>query len=180
LEYLTHSSLIPTFHEEVLETLVRHAKQADMTLPLAYYHTMQPTLKSCRAVESLFLAIAQASVVEAFYFARGQADIPRRQMFETLIASVLSSPAGERTAKRATELVNLPFTQEEERWFEVYLTVGDGKGLKRANDTLMIWKIGTCRFKEALSVSISGGKPVNTLSWEAIVSGLQEGLGSRS
>jgi hypothetical protein len=151
-----------------------------MTLPLAYYHTVQPALKGCRAVESLFSAIAQASVVEAFYFARAQADIPRRKMFETLIASVLNSPAGDRTANRAAELVNLPFTQEEEDWFEFFLTVGDGKGLKRANDTLMIWKIGTCRFKEALSVSISGGKPINSLSWETIASGLQEGLGSRS
>jgi hypothetical protein len=101
-------------------------------------------------------------------------------MFEMLIASVLHSPAGDRTANRAAELVNLPFTQEEEDWFEEYLTLGNGKGLKRANDTLMIWKIGTGRFKDALSVSITGGKPVNGLSWETIVSGLQEGLGPRS
>jgi hypothetical protein len=150
-----------------------------MSLPLAFYHTVQPTLKSRQAVESLFSAIAQTSVVEAFYFARGQADIPRRQMFEALISSVLSSPACDITANRAAELVSLPFTQEEEDWFEGYLTTGDGKGLKRANDTLMMWKISSGRFKDALSGSITGGNVTHNLSWETIMSGLHEGLGPR-
>lgn len=99
-------------------------------------------------------------------------------MFEMLISIVLHSPASEKTAARATELVNLPLTQEEEDWFESYLTKGEGRALKRARDTLIMRRIGTARFSEALSLDFEG-QATGGLSWKMMQDALQEGLGPR-
>jgi hypothetical protein len=159
--------------------LIRHSKHDDFTLPLAYYYTIQPAIQSSGAIESLFLAIARTSVIEGFYFSRAQTDVAHQKLFEMLISLVLHNPAGEKTAARATELVNLPFTQEEEGWFEYYLTKGEGRGLKRARDTLMMRRIGSGRFSEALSLNFEGGRTSGGLSWAMMQDALQEGLGPR-
>jgi hypothetical protein len=109
LQYLTHPSLIPTFPDDILEVLVRHAKN-DLTLSLAYYHTVQPALTSTQALESLFSAIARTSVTEGFYFSRGQPEYAQRHMFEMLIALVLNNSPQTTIADRSVELVNLPLT----------------------------------------------------------------------
>ncbi len=96
-----------------------------------------------------------------------------------LITMAIHGPAGEKLAARGIELVNLPFTQEEESWFEEYLTKGEGRGLKRAKDTLMMRRIGTGKFTEALALDFGGGKTSGGLSWEMMQDGLQEGLGPR-
>jgi hypothetical protein len=179
VQYLTHPSLIPTYSDEVLEALVKHSKLDDFKLPLAYYYTVQPTIQAPRAIESLFLAIARTSVTEGFYFSRVQADVARRKIFEMLISLVLHGPPGEKTAARGVELVNLPLDQEEEGWFEFFLTKGDGRGLKRARDTLMMRRIGTGKFSEALSLDFDGGKTSGGLSWAMMQDALQEGLGPR-
>jgi hypothetical protein len=179
VQYLTHPSLIPTYPDEVLEALIQHSKHDDFTLPLAYYYTIQPTIQAPRAIESLYLAIARTSVTEAFYFSRVQADVARRKAFELLISLVLHSPPGEKTASRGVELVNLPLDQEEEVWFEFFLTKGEGRGLKRARDTLMMRRIGTGKFSEALSLDFDGGKTSGGLSWAMMQDALQEGLGPR-
>jgi hypothetical protein len=179
VQYLTHPSLIPTYPDEVLEALIRHAKHDDYTLPLAYYYTVQPTIQAPRAIESLYFAIAKTSVTEAFYFSRVQADVARQKMFEMLISLVLQSPPGEKTAARGVELVNLPLDREEEDWFESFLNKGEGRGLKRARDTLMMRRIGTGKFSEALSLDFDRGKTSGGLSWAMIQDALQEGLGPR-
>jgi len=155
LQYLTYPSLIPTFPDEILETLVQHAKHDDMTLPLAYYHTVQPTLTSSNATESLFTAIARASITEAFYFSRGQAENAQKHMFELLIFV------------------------EEESWFEDYLTTGDGRTLRKAKDTLLMRKIGTGRFTEAVLVEGTSSRAVGGLSWDMMQNAVQNGLGKR-
>jgi len=136
LQYLTHPSLLPTFHEEILHTLIHYSNPDDFTLALAYYHTVQPTITNSLTLESLFAGIARTSVIEAFYFLRGQPDIARYKMFESLISIVLQTPASEKAAARGVELVNLPFNPEEEAWFEQFLTVGAGRGFRRAKDTM--------------------------------------------
>lgn len=179
LQYLTYPSLIPTFPEEILEVLVHHAKLDDMTLPLAYYYTVQPALTSPIALENLFSAIARTSVTEAFYFSRGQADNSRRHMFQLLISAVLQDLASENVAERGVELVNLPLDREEEIWFRDYLTYGEGRNLRRASDTLMMRKIGAASFTEALSVQGISSKRIGGLSWGMMKDGIQDGLGSR-
>lgn len=179
MQYLTHPSLRPEYQEDIFETLVRQCQNDDLTLALAYYHTVQPTIKSPRVVESLFSALARTSVVEAFYFSRVQADVTRRRMFEMLVTMAIHGPRGEKLAARGSELVNLPFTQEEESWFEQYLTQGEGSKLKGAKDTLLMRRIGTGKFTEALALDFGGGKMSGGLSWELMQDGLQDGLGPR-
>jgi hypothetical protein len=169
--------LIPTFHEEILETLVDHS--SNMTLPLAYFHSVQPTITSEDALRKLFSAIAKTSVTEAFFFSRGQADGYRQDMLQSLISFIVREPVSENAAARATELVNLPFSKEEEEWFQDYLIHGDVNRSKKARDIVMMRRIGTGKFAEALEVDCSGTRTVNGLNWEMMQEGIKEGLGPR-
>lgn len=179
LQYLTHPSLIPTFQEEILEALVRAASSADYSIPLAYYYTVQPTITSARTLDSLLMIIAETSVSEAFFFARSQAETTHQIMFESLVSHVLSHSSNEHSAQRAVELVNLPFSQTEEAWFEDYLITGGGRQYKKAKDTIMIRRIATGRYSEAHALGGMDGKSVNGLNWEKLRMGLRNGLGPR-
>lgn len=175
MPYLTHPSLTPTYPEAILEALVRHSKNQDYSLPLAYYHTVQPALTSAPAIESLFTALARTSVTDAFYFLRTQPEYVQRHMLEVLIAVVhQGSPA-----EAAVQLVNLPFTAEEEEWFEEYLLQGDGHTLKHANDALMMRRIGTGNFAGSLSVKHRITKNIDGLDWAKLSQALKDGMGSR-
>lgn len=100
-------------------------------------------------------------------------------MFEMLISLILHRPSGEKTAACGVELVNLPLDQEEEGWFEFFLTKGEGRGLKRARDTLMMRRIGTGKFSQAISPDFDGGKTSDGLSWAMMQHALRQGLGPR-
>lgn len=159
--------------------LVRHAKDNDLSLPLAYYHTVQPTLTNSQALEGLFSAMARTSVTEAFYFSRGQPEHGRRHMFEMLVSLVLNNSTKETIADRSIELVNLPLTQEEEEWFEYYLQQGEGRSSRKAKDTLMMRRIGTGKFTESLSVRQMNGRSMGGLDWHTITEAVHDGLGPR-
>lgn len=181
LEFLTEPSLLPTFAEEILLTLARHAPDNDPSLALAYYHTISPVLTSLRPLEALFFVMCQASVTEAFYFSRRQAESTQKQLLEQLISYVLSYTRGEDRAAKSLELVNLPFSQQEEDWFEEYLGAGEGKMLHGAKDTVTMRRIGTGRFREALAdVNGPNGRKIDGVNWEALRLGLAAGLASRS
>lgn len=77
------------------------------------------------------------------------------------------------------ELVGLPLDDEEEGWFEEYLAAGEGSGLKRAGDTLMMRKIVTGRYVEALDCEVGPDEGVHGMSWESVRDGLEKGLGPR-
>ncbi|KAL3426148.1 hypothetical protein PVAG01_02939 [Phlyctema vagabunda] len=178
LQYLSHPSLIPTFADEILEVLVRHAKHGDQ-LALAYYYTTQPTLSGTQALESLFSSIAETSVTEAYYFTRSQPEHARRHMFDILIALVLNNSTSRTIADRSLELVNLPFSAEEDEWFEDYLVRGEGRLLKKGKDTLMMRRIGTGRFTESLAVKGLSGREIAGMDWNTVLEGIQHGLGPR-
>ncbi|KFX94520.1 hypothetical protein O988_06254 [Pseudogymnoascus sp. VKM F-3808] len=179
LQNLTHPSLIPTFQEEILEVLVKNSPADDMRLPLAYYHTVLPALISTPALDSLFLAIARTSVTEAFFFLRGQSELDQNRMFEALLRFMTQEPLGERTAARGIELANLPFNKEEEALFEQVLTGMGGRTAARARDLVMLRRIGTGKFNEALDVDCNRSKTVGGLNWESLQEGIREGLGPR-
>ena len=178
LENLTHPSLIPTFQEEILETLVKHSPGEDMSLALAYYHTVQPVLSEA-AIDVLFTAIVRTSVTEAFYFLRGQPSPQSEAMFEKFLSIVIHEPLGTNSAIRGTELINLPFSAEEEQKFEDYLISGAGKRVQRSRDFVMMRRIAMGRFSEALNVNAEGGKAVGGLNWERLQGGIKDGLGGR-
>lgn len=171
--------MIPTFPDDILEVLVRHAKNDDLTLPLAYYHTVQPALTSTQALESLYSAIARTSVTEAFYFCRGQQEYAQRHMFEMLISLVLNNSSKDTAADRSMELVNLPFTAEEEGWFEEYLSNGEGRTIPKASDTLMMRKLGTGRFAESLAVEGTSTRAIGGMNWKTLLLAVEDGLGRR-
>ncbi|KAK6213112.1 hypothetical protein QIS74_09114 [Colletotrichum tabaci] len=174
LEYIAHPSLTTDFADEIMTALVRRAPDGDYTLPLSYFHTVQPILKTSAAMELLFDAMARTSVTEALYFSRTHADAVRAQLFRQLISTVIGAPANEETAARATELVGLPFDATEETWFEEYLAEGDGKKLKRARDTLLMRKLVTGRLSEAVKDKNLGGR------WGVVLEGVKSGLGGRA
>lgn len=162
-----------------MEVLIRQAKDEDFSMALAYYHTALPNITSLPAIDNLFLAIAKTSVVEAFYFSRAQTEYVHRHLLEALVASVLQASKGESKATKGAALVNLPFTDEEERWFEVFLLEGSGKDLSAARDTVMMRRIATGRFTEVLHSGRTSKKTGDGLSWNAMQDGIQHGLGSR-
>lgn len=77
------------------------------------------------------------------------------------------------------ELVNLPFSDDEEEWFEEYLEDGESRSLKRAPDTLMMRKIGIGKFGEALKINGTYNKTLDGLNWDSIQDALLDGLGPR-
>lgn len=84
-------------------------------------------------------------MTETFFFARRQGEPNHRKLFEILVASVLEGKEGENRARRSVELIHLPFTKDEEAWFEAYLDDGRGKNLSGAADTLEMRKMVTGR-----------------------------------
>ncbi|KAK2628969.1 hypothetical protein QTJ16_002072 [Diplocarpon rosae] len=178
LQYLTHPSLIPTFADEILEVLVRKSR-GNLTLALAYYHTVQPTLTSGAAIECLFSALAKTSVTEAFYFSRGQPQYAQRRMFELLISLVLNNSSKDTIADRSVELVSLPLTTEEDEWLEDYVLRGEGRLLKKSKDTLMMRRIGVGNFTESLSMRGISNRGIGGLDWETLSEGIRDGLGPR-
>jgi hypothetical protein len=149
-------------------------------LALAYYHTVQPSLKQQSAIQCLFRAISESSVTEAFFFSRGQPEHTRRHLFEFLISLVINNSSTKTIADRSIELINLPFSEEEATWFEEYLAHGDGRGLSKSKDTLLMWKIGTGKFTESLDVKVSSGRAIGGLDWRGLQEAIKDGLGPRA
>lgn len=180
MQYLTHPSLVPTLEDDILAKLVTFTNAEDLSLPLAYYHTVQPSLKTPKAIKNLFVAIVTSSVTQAFYFSRSQPENLHKQLFETLIAEVFEGYQDpEKIGERSVELVNLPFTVEEEEWFEEFLTKGEGRKLQGAADTVMMRRIGTGRFEEALKVHGRNSQTLDGMSWDHIVNTMENGLRPR-
>ncbi|KAI0398000.1 nuclear pore complex assembly-domain-containing protein [Xylariaceae sp. FL0594] len=170
LEHLTHPSLISDFADDIITVLVRHAKDDDYTLPLAYYHTVQPNINDSSALQLLFEAIARSNVLEAFEFSRSHAEYMRRPLFQQLVSVVLKSGPDEETAKRAFELTSLPFDADEETWFREYLESGQGKGLAAAKDTLVMRSIAT---GQAITSGENG-------TWAVLLESFKAGNGGRA
>ncbi|KAL1900494.1 hypothetical protein Sste5346_002215 [Sporothrix stenoceras] len=185
LEYLAHPSLLPEFADNIVTVLVRHAENNDYSLALAYYATVQPVLKTQEAVELLFEALSRTDVSEAFYYTRTLAGPARQQLFEQLVGSVLkdagaggassssnnSGGGNLDVAGRSAELISLPLDAQEETWLRAYLTVGDGRKLKRAKDTMIMKKIVSG------DVDLSEGSKSLTGPWGIVLQGFRHETG---
>ncbi|KAI0148953.1 nuclear pore complex assembly-domain-containing protein [Pestalotiopsis sp. NC0098] len=172
LEYLTHPSLTPEFADDIVTVLSRQAsKDGDYTLPLAYWHTVQPVLKDETAVRLLFDAMIQGNVGEALRFSRTKPEAQREGLFKRLIIGVLDSGHGDEAADRAGELASLSFDEREDEWFCQCLEGGEGKRLKIARDTLLMRRIAL-------------GEPVSTTgekgTWGVVMEAFKVGSGGRT
>lgn len=154
LEHLAHPSLPAEFADDIITVLVRHAEADDYSLPLAYYHTAQPVLQTAAALELLFGALARTSVTEALYFSRAYPEHARQQLFEKLVASVLDHP--EALGARGKELVSLPLTGAEEKWFHEYIAAGEGRKSKNAKPVAHMRQLVTGRQRDVVP---GGGLP---------------------
>ncbi|KAI1207900.1 nuclear pore complex assembly-domain-containing protein [Annulohypoxylon truncatum] len=170
LQYLTHPSLQPDFVDDIITVLVRHAKNGDYSLPLAYYHTVQPIIQSSAALELLFDSLARSSVVDAFQFSRSHAEFMRRQLFQRLVISVLESARNDGAAEKALDLTSLPFDAQEEQWFKECLDGSEGKRLAVAKDTLLMRRIATGQTGYAGEAG----------TWAVVLEGVKTGSGGRA
>ncbi|OAX85476.1 hypothetical protein ACJ72_00155 [Emergomyces africanus] len=196
LEYLTQPSLLPTFPDEILYVLATHPKQQkqqqnssgendDDSLATAYYLTVSPPLASPKALNAYFALLCRTHITEAFYFTRKQpSPTSHRDLLEQLILFVLSTTKpGEARAKRAMELINLPFNAEEENWFEECLLTGKARNLPGAKDTVMMRRVATGRLQDLNSGDLEtlGGRKIEGLNWDDLRKNLRassSGFGS--
>ncbi|KAF2237487.1 hypothetical protein EV356DRAFT_574268 [Viridothelium virens] len=180
LDDLTDPSCIPTFPDEILDTLLRHTPTHEQDLALVYYHTVSPPLANEIIRDSFFKHLAKLSITEAYIFSRQQSDPTHRHLFELLITSALKEEIGEARAARCVELVNLPFDREEEDWFEEHLIDGNGKSLHGAKDTVMVRRIAMGKMKDALKEGEQlSGRNMNGVTWNTVKNGINAGLGTR-
>ncbi|OJD23919.1 hypothetical protein ACJ73_04728 [Blastomyces percursus] len=189
LEYLTEPSLLPTFPDEILYTLATHSKQKqqqqqqhrnenhDDSLATAYYLTVSPPLATPKALNAYFALLCRTHITESFYFARKTpSPSSHRDLLEQLIIFVLSTTKlGETRAKRAMELINLPFSAEEERWFEDCLLTGKARHLPGAKDTVMMRRVATGRLQDlnAGGLEALGGRKIEGLNWDDLKKNLR-------
>ena len=181
LDFLTEPSLIPTFPDEILETLLKHTRSHEQDLALAYYHTVSPPLANEKIRDLFFEHLAKISITETYTFAREQGDPIHRVLFEMLISVALTNETGEARATRCVELVNLPFDEEEEEWFEEHLTNGKGRSLHGARDTIMVRRIAMGKMTDALKEGEHlSGRRMNGVNWDMVKSGLKAGVSVRT
>ncbi|PHH83058.1 hypothetical protein CDD82_3716 [Ophiocordyceps australis] len=169
LEYIAHPSLNPDFSDEIITVLAQHAPKGQETLALSYFYAVRPVLHSSLALELLFDSMTLASTVEALVFSRSQPQHTREQLFQRWLRFIVGGTTGHRSGTCGQELAFIPFDSTEEAWFEQYLSVGPGRGLKRAKDTLLMRKIAADRYAEVAKLRAVG-------PWTAVVEGIKHGI----
>jgi len=179
-EYLSHPSLLPTFADDILECLLKHARSGeDEKLALAYFHNVRPPMERKEVRDRFVGYMAERSVVEAFYFVRTRPEDERRGLLEVVVSSALHAFSGEWRVARGTELVELPLDEDEEEWIEKFLTEGKGRSLHGARDTIMARRIATGRYREALHDGAVKGRRYDDVTWDVVKDELSKGLGDR-
>ncbi|PHH54888.1 Protein ELYS [Ceratocystis fimbriata CBS 114723] len=176
LEFISHPSLIPDFSDDIIIVLALNATatpNADYALVLNYFTTVQPVVKSSRALDLLLTAMARTSVSQALGYSRTYSGPTRKLLFGKLISAVLGADGSKADAASAAELVSAVLDADEEQWFEQYLTHGDGKALKKARDTIVMRKLVTGRYQEAVAE-----RGVSS-QWGGVLEGVKNGLGGR-
>ena len=185
LDCLTQPTLLPTFSSDILATLLDHYDRTDKSidLPLAYYNTMRPPLTPQSLLEKYFGHIANISITSAYSFIYQQPAHLHKHLLEHLVDAALvhrySSSPDERV-KRALELVDLPFRDEDEKIFENYLVEGKGRNVHGAGDIVVLRRIAKGKLESAISKEINvSGRRVDSLSWETLRDALGKSLGPR-
>ncbi|KAI9368549.1 nuclear pore complex assembly-domain-containing protein [Aspergillus egyptiacus] len=170
IEYLTEPSLIPTFPDEILYALtLSHLPRHDDSLVMAYYLTVTPPLASEKAQRAFMETLCRASITEAFYFTRKHHGDLRHAYLTQIIEFVHRTDPGQIRSQRAMELINLPFDDQEEEWFENALLRGNAKTLHGAKDTVMMRRLATGKIS-GLSAELQslGGKKIDGLNWDTL------------
>ena len=175
LDHLTQPALTPTFPDEILYTLCKHAQASDsISLPIAYYQSVSPPLASSLVLETYFVVLCRASVTEAFYFSRAQGQDKHEVLFKKMIETVLEQSSGERKADQGLELISLPLDEVEEKWFRDDLMAANQSKFKGAADTLLMRDIALGRMGDLWdTVGMTQNRKIDGISWESLMKTLQ-------
>ncbi|RMZ84161.1 hypothetical protein DV738_g783, partial [Chaetothyriales sp. CBS 135597] len=153
LEYLTQPSLTPTFQDDILEALLKHPA-CDSSLAMAYYISVQPPLQTASSLYAYFGLLTSASLVQAFHFARRRPE--HKALFEHLVLQTHAQAPGEARAAAAIQLISLPFSSEEETWFEESLLHGRAAKCNGAKDSVLMRRLARGR------LSLEGNRAIDS------------------
>ncbi|KAF2001045.1 hypothetical protein P154DRAFT_522037 [Amniculicola lignicola CBS 123094] len=192
VQNLTHPSIIPTFPDEIMIALLNHRNLPNGTtnqeyiLPMAYYNCAKPPLANKEAMTEFVKYMSDRSVTETFYWIRGRAQHEQPLLFEILVSTTFQRVGpNDRTNEaykredRAVELVSLPWNEDEETWLETYLLEGEGRNFHGARETVMMRRLATGKWGEAVGDHALRGKNKESLNWEVLKDGIRKGLGPR-
>jgi hypothetical protein len=173
LEHLTDPSLELPFADEILKSLLTHSK-CDSALATAYYTSVSPPLSDKSTLDAYFHLLSSNNVVEAYYFTQKQGGSEHKRLFEELITNIHQVEASNIRAERATSLVGLPFTSEEEAWFEECLLHGSASKMAGAGDTMMVRRIAKGISTDTSDLNRIKGLEVDGITWNSIRQGLAD------
>ena len=187
---LTHPSIIPTFPDEIMLTLLNrrfyHGQKAfDDVLPLAYYNCAKPPLVKEDVKTEFVKYMAGRNVTETFYWIRARPEYEHKPLLDILIEETLdrsawSSSDEEYTREeKAMEFVSLPFDDGEEAYVDHFLTEGKGRNFRGAGDTVMMRRIATGRLQQAVGDVANKGRKHDNVNWDLLKDGVKRGLGPR-
>ena len=142
---------------------------------MAYYITMLPPLQDARTLAAYFSILCHNSVAEAYDFAKRQNEAKHKSLFEDLIVAVHSEGQSEARADRAFTLLSLPFTSDEEAWFEECLLYGKGASCNQVKDSVMMRRIAMGRDFEGLgALDRLRGRKIDGVNWDDVRVSLQK------
>ena len=119
--------------------------------------------------------LCQNSVAEAYNFAKRQDEMRHKSLFEDLVVTVHSDGASEARADRALTLLSLPFTSEEEGWFEECLLYGKGNSCNQARDSILMRRLALGRDYDGLgALDRLRGHKVNGINWDDVRISMQK------
>jgi len=172
LDSLTQPSLLPTFPEEIVSVLCKHATGEQSHLALAYFYSVEPKIQDIGVRDEVFRCMIRASLTEAFFYARSQGDPMHRHLFEEMLGWTLES-GDHAKGKRAVEMVQLPFSEEEEEWFEDFLIDGRGSQLPKSRDTAIMRRLLIGNVDDAKELSKRGRDTnIEGTTWRRILEGI--------
>lgn len=194
---LTHPSIIPTFPDEIMLTLltgrqtlnkvnVQKGEQDDV-LPLAYYNCVKPPLEDQTVRNEFAQYLSRRNVTETYYWIHTRPEYEQRSLLEILIKQTLETNSGNNGVSeeaytredKAMELVSLPFSDEEEEYIETFLTKGAGRAYRNAEDTVMMRRIAMGRLIDVAKDQDTRGRRVDGVNWDSLKDGINKGLGPR-
>ncbi|CAO2656108.1 Nn.00g049110.m01.CDS01 [Neocucurbitaria sp. VM-36] len=191
---LTHPSIIPTFPDEIMLTLLNgrerlggQSSPQDDILPLAYYNCVKPPLDDQKVRNEFAKYMSGRNVTETYYWILSRPEYEHKPLLEILIEQTLeknawSSASGDENYTRvdkAVELVSLPFTESEEDFIEKFLTEGRGRMFQGAQDTVMMRRIAMGRLADVAGETGIRGRRADGVTWEVLKDGVKKGLGPR-
>jgi hypothetical protein len=197
VEHLTHPSIIPTFPDEILHTLMKGRDKLasvgvqrgteDDILPLAYYNCVKPPLEDQKVRNEFAKYMSSRNVTEAYYWIRDRPEHEHKQLLEILMEQTLERSAWSRGVEnelytredKAVEFVSLPFNDEEEEFIEKFLTEGKGRTYQGAQDTVLMRRIATGRLANVAGETGARGQRLGGVNWEMLKDGVKQGLGPR-